>query len=105
MKKKPGTAPPASLGNSVRVAVGHQNRVEMVYVNSQTNSNQPPPSPKVCFLLRIWLLDLMFQQKYYMVVMLVEVTTIAQLIERVKKGKSRSREDILAQRTCPTLWH
>ncbi|KAH9049044.1 hypothetical protein EDB84DRAFT_1556498 [Lactarius hengduanensis] len=28
------------------IALGHQNRVEMVYVNSQTNSNQPPP-PKV----------------------------------------------------------
>ena len=51
MKKKPGTAPPAHLGHSVRVSIGHQNRVEMVYVNSQTNSNQPPPSPKVCFLL------------------------------------------------------
>ena len=48
MKKKPGTAPPAHLGNSVRVSIGHQNRVEMIYVNSQTNSNQPPPSPKVC---------------------------------------------------------
>ncbi|KAI0001837.1 PINIT domain-containing protein [Russula vinacea] len=82
MKKKPGTAPPAHLGNSVRVSVGHQNRVEMVYINSQTNSNQPPPSPK----------------KYYMVIMLVQVTTVRQLIERVKKGKFRSREDILAQR-------
>ncbi|KAI9445023.1 PINIT domain-containing protein [Lactarius indigo] len=82
MKKKPGTAPPAYLGSSVRIALGHQNRVEMVYVNSQTNSNQPPPPPK----------------KYYMVVMLVQVTTVNQLIERVKKGKFRSREDVLAQR-------
>ncbi|KAF8272903.1 PINIT domain-containing protein [Lactarius quietus] len=82
LKKKPGTAPPAFLGTSVRVALGHQNRVEMVYVNSQTNSNQPPPPPK----------------KYYMVVMLVQITTVDQLIERVKKGKFRSREDVLAQR-------
>ena len=104
MKKKPGTAPPAHLGNSVRVSIGHQNRVEMVYVNSQTNSNQPPPSPKVCLLLRVWIWDLMFQQKYYMVIMLVQVTTVAQLIERVKKGKFRKREDILAQRTCPTFF-
>jgi len=51
MKKKPGTAPPAHLGNSVRLTIGHQNRVEMIYVNSQTNSNQPPPSPKVRLLL------------------------------------------------------
>ena len=42
----------------------------------------------------------MFQQKYYMVVILVQVTTIDQLIEKVKKGKFRSREDILAQSTC-----
>ncbi|KAH9968782.1 PINIT domain-containing protein [Russula dissimulans] len=82
MKKKPGTAPPAHLGDSVRVSIGHQNRVEMVYVNSQANSNQPPPSPK----------------KYYIIVMLVQVTTVDQLIERAKKGKFRSREDILAQR-------
>src|SRR6267154_994778 len=105
MKKKPGTAPPAYLGNSVRLSIGHQNRVEMVYVNSQTNSNQPPPSPKVCFLLRVWIPDLIFQQKYYMTVMLVQVTSLAQLIERVKKGKFSKREDILAQRTCPTLWY
>jgi E3 SUMO-protein ligase PIAS1 len=45
----------------------------------------------------------MFQQKYYMVIMLVQVTTVAQLIERVKKVKFRSREEILAQRTCPTF--
>src|SRR5216683_3273285 len=47
MKRKPGTAPPADLGNSVRLSIGHQNRVEMIYVNSQSNSNLPPPSPKV----------------------------------------------------------
>ena len=34
-----------------------------------------------------------------MVVMLVQVTTVNQLIERVKKGKFRSREEVLAQRT------
>ncbi|KAI0274831.1 PINIT domain-containing protein [Gloeopeniophorella convolvens] len=81
LKKKPGTAPPADLGKSVRVSIGHQNRVEMVYVNSQTNNNQAPPPPK----------------KYYMVIMLVQVTTVDQLIERAKKGKFRSREDILAK--------
>jgi len=46
LKKKPGTAPPADLGKQVRTQPGVQNRVEMVYVNSQTNNQQPPP-PKV----------------------------------------------------------
>jgi len=40
LKKKPGTAPPADLGKTVRLT--SQNRVEMVYVNSQQ-----PVQPKV----------------------------------------------------------
>lgn len=35
LKKKPGTAPPADLGKSVRTSTGAVNRVEMIYVNSQ----------------------------------------------------------------------
>lgn len=38
-------------------------------------------------------------QKYYLVVMLVEVTTVEQLIDRLKKGKYRSSNDILAKST------
>jgi E3 SUMO-protein ligase PIAS1 len=74
LKKKPGTAPPPDLGKLVRMT--GQNRVEMVYVNSQQ-----PVQPK----------------KYYMTVFLVEVTTVAQLVDRLKKGKLRSSEDILAK--------
>ena len=42
LKKKPGTAPPADLGKAVRIS-SIQNRVEMVYVNSQQ-----PVQHKVC---------------------------------------------------------
>ncbi|EIN13799.1 hypothetical protein PUNSTDRAFT_95125 [Punctularia strigosozonata HHB-11173 SS5] len=73
LKKRPGTAPPADLGKSIR-QVG-QNRVEMVYVNSQ----QGTPA-----------------KKYYMVVQLAEVTTVEQLVDRVKKGKYKSKDEILA---------
>ncbi|KAH7916427.1 PINIT domain-containing protein, partial [Hygrophoropsis aurantiaca] len=73
LKKKPGTAPPADLGKTVRNT--GSNRVEMVYVNSQ----QPLQS-----------------KKFYLVVMLVEVTTVAQLVERLKKGKYRSSDEIAA---------
>ncbi|KAJ8595930.1 hypothetical protein M405DRAFT_720521, partial [Rhizopogon salebrosus TDB-379] len=74
LKKKPGTAPPADLGRTVRMTA--QNRVEMVYVNSQQ-----PVQPK----------------KFYLIVMLVEVTTVEQLVDKLKKGKFRDREDIVAQ--------
>ncbi|KAA1471546.1 hypothetical protein DENSPDRAFT_837561 [Dentipellis sp. KUC8613] len=79
LKKKPGTAPPADIGKNVRHA--GQNRVEMVYVNSQTNNNQAPPPPK----------------KYYMAVMLVRVTSTDQLIDALKKGKYKSSTEILAK--------
>ncbi|OAX44238.1 hypothetical protein K503DRAFT_846682 [Rhizopogon vinicolor AM-OR11-026] len=74
LKKKPGTAPPADLGRTVRTT--GQNRVEMVYVNSQQ-----PVQPK----------------KFYLIVMLVETTTVEQLVDKLKKGKFRDREDIVAQ--------
>ncbi|KAF7793338.1 hypothetical protein EIP86_004450 [Pleurotus ostreatoroseus] len=76
MKKKPGTAPPPDLGKLVRTASGSANRVEMVYVNSQ----QPIPC-----------------KKYFLVVMLVEVTSVDQLIERLRKGKFKSSNEIVAK--------
>ena len=36
-------------------------------------------------------------QKYYITVMLVEVTSIDELIDRLKKGKFVSKEDVLAE--------
>ncbi|EMD42118.1 hypothetical protein CERSUDRAFT_110664 [Gelatoporia subvermispora B] len=76
MKKKPGTAPPPDLGKLLRTTPATPNRIEMVYVNSQQ-----PAQPK----------------KYYLVVMLVEVTTVEQLIDRLKKGKYKSKQEIFAK--------
>ncbi|THH34039.1 hypothetical protein EUX98_g145 [Antrodiella citrinella] len=80
MKKKPGTAPPPDLGRSVRLTPGAANRVEMIYVNSQQ-----PVTPK----------------KYYLVVMLVEVTTVEQLIDKLKKGKYKSSNEIITKMQQP----
>lgn len=74
MKKKPGTAPPPDLGKLLKLAPRDPNRVEIIYVNSQT----PIPS-----------------KKYYLCVALVEVTSVEQLIERLRKGKYRSSSEIL----------
>lgn len=81
LKKKPGTAPPADLTKLVKMVPGASTKVEMVYVNNQTNSNQQPPPPK----------------KYYIAVMLVQVTNVDQLIDRLVKGKYKSKTDILAK--------
>ncbi|KAI0825049.1 PINIT domain-containing protein [Trametes gibbosa] len=75
LKKRPGTAPPPDLGKATRLAFAQTNRVEMIYVNSQQ-----PTAPK----------------KYYLAVMLVEVTSVDQLIGRLRKGKYRPRAEILA---------
>ena len=50
IKKKPGTAPPADISKVVKMTPGTQNRVEMVYVNSQANNNSAANALKVCFL-------------------------------------------------------
>ncbi|KAF9457450.1 PINIT domain-containing protein [Collybia nuda] len=72
LKKKPGTAPPPDLGKYARLT-NVQNRVEMVYVNSQ----QPIQS-----------------KKYYLVVMLVEITTVDRLVSTLKSGSYRNCQDI-----------
>ncbi|KAI0322662.1 PINIT domain-containing protein [Amylostereum chailletii] len=81
LKKKPGTAPPPEITKFVQQTTA-SNRVELVYVNSQQNNNQQPPPAK----------------KYYMVVMLVQVTTVDQLVERLKKGKFRSASSVRESR-------
>ncbi|KAJ3479600.1 hypothetical protein NLI96_g8936 [Meripilus lineatus] len=76
MKKKPGTAPPPDIGKALKLASGAANRVEMVYVNSQ----QPIQS-----------------KKFYLVAILVEVTSVETLVERLKKGKYKSSNEIQAR--------
>ncbi|GJE87674.1 E3 SUMO-protein ligase [Phanerochaete sordida] len=76
MKKKPGTAPPPDLGKLLKLNSGAPNRVEIIYVNSQT----PVPA-----------------KKYYLCAALVEVTTVDQLIDRLRKGKYRSSNEIVAK--------
>ncbi|ESK97922.1 miz zinc finger protein [Moniliophthora roreri MCA 2997] len=75
LKKKPGTAPPPDLGKYVRMTTT-QNRIEMVYVNSQQ-----PTQPK----------------KFYLVVMMVEVTTVDSLVNDLKRTKFKSGDEVRRQ--------
>ncbi|EDR14963.1 uncharacterized protein LACBIDRAFT_300609 [Laccaria bicolor S238N-H82] len=75
LKKKPGTAPPPDLGKFTRLT-GVQNRVEMVYVNSI----QP-----------------VVQKKYYLIVMLVETTSVETLVNNLRQIGRRSSHDIKQQ--------
>ena len=98
LKKKPGTAPPPDIGKNVRQAQNASNRVEMIYVNSQ----QPTPAkvrPYSSFPIPYTHCR---TQKYYLVVMLVEVTSVDQLVERLRKGKYKPAVDILAESESPT---
>lgn len=81
IKKKAGTAPPADITKFSRTASGQGNQVEMIYVNSNqpaANKQRPPP------------------QKYYLVVNLVEVTSVDELVERLKK-RVQPREEVIAR--------
>jgi E3 SUMO-protein ligase PIAS1 len=100
LKKKPGTAPPAELPlRHIRLDTQSVNRVEMVYVNSQQ-----PIQAKVVQLLRSVLSEFNDpNQKYYLVVYLVEVTTVEQLVDRLKKGKFRTIEEVKMHSTLSLI--
>ncbi|EKM83924.1 hypothetical protein AGABI1DRAFT_67004 [Agaricus bisporus var. burnettii JB137-S8] len=72
LKKKPGTTPPPDITKLARL-VGTPNKVELVYVNSQ----QPVQN-----------------KKYYISVMLVETTTVTNLVEKLKASSYRKSEEI-----------
>lgn len=100
LKKKPGTAPPADLGKAVRMTPQGQNRVELIYVNSQQ-----PVQPKVCVgqqsrdLETLSVLNENLSQKFYMVVNLVEITSVDELVNKVKRDKFKSSNEILVNKS------
>ncbi|KAJ4486065.1 PINIT domain-containing protein [Lentinula aciculospora] len=81
LKKKPGTAPPPVLDELVNYNTS-PNRVEMIYVNSQQ-----PPQPK----------------KFFLVVKLVETTSVTSLVDNLKKNCFESSEKIQKQMQASTL--
>lgn len=96
IKKKPGTAPPADISKVVKMAAGSPNRVEMIYVNSQTGGAASPPKARRsrnCVLLTC----LTLLQKYYLMVYLVEISTVDQLVDRLRKGKFKTADDVRAE--------
>lgn len=92
LKKKPGTAPPPDITKLARL-VNTPNKVELVYVNSQQ-----PVQNKVCDGASVRqprnLTALPTKQKYYMVVVLVESTSVDDLVEKLKASSYRKSEDI-----------
>lgn len=93
LKKRPGTTPPPDLGRLVKMSPAAANRLEMIYVNSQQ-----PVHGKVSRLHSSQWRELhSCHQKYYITVMLVEVTSTDELIDRLRKGKFVSKEDVLAE--------
>lgn len=93
LKKKPGTTPPPDLGRLVKMSPGAANRLDMIYVNSQQPIHGKVSWP--LFSERREVNDR--HQKYYITVLLVEVTSTEELIDRLKKGKFVSKEDVLAE--------
>jgi len=71
LKKKPGTAPPPDLGKLVKYT--GSNRVDMVYLNTQSQQGVPP-------------------KKYYMIAMLVEATSVEELVKDLKTRYKSSEE-------------
>lgn len=71
IKKQPGTAPPADLskGSGLNLAQAVLNRIEIVYVNTE--------------------------KRYFLVVCLIEVTSVQQVVAKIKAAKFRSKEEVV----------
>ncbi|GAA5871191.1 hypothetical protein JCM1840_000138 [Sporobolomyces johnsonii] len=73
IKKQPGTAPPVNLsskkGVSVNMSPGSLNKVEVIYVNTE--------------------------KLYYLVAYLVEKTSVAKVVEKVKTNKKKPKEEVI----------
>ncbi|KAF7347874.1 MIZ zinc finger protein [Mycena venus] len=72
LKKKPGTAPPPDISKYIRLTTA-QNKVEMIYVNSQQ-----PVQPK----------------KFYLLAQLVETVNVETLVQELRKTGYKSGHDI-----------
>ncbi|GAA5828078.1 hypothetical protein JCM11251_005720 [Rhodosporidiobolus azoricus] len=74
IKKQPGTAPPVNLsgakGVTLNMGAATTNRVEVAYVSTE--------------------------KVYYLVCYLVEYTPISTIVNRVKAGKTRSKDEVIA---------
>ncbi|GAA5923708.1 uncharacterized protein JCM15063_003737 [Sporobolomyces koalae] len=74
IKKQPGTTPPVNLsskkGPSVMTAPGQLNRVEVAYSNTDRTT-------------------------YYMVAYLVETTPLKKVVEKVKAGRTKAKEEVI----------
>ncbi|KAF8632558.1 hypothetical protein AX15_001768 [Amanita polypyramis BW_CC] len=75
LKKKPGTAPPPDLGKLIKYT--GSNRVDMIYLNTQSQQGVPP-------------------KKYHMIAMVVEVTTVQEVVDDLKT-RYRSSDEIRQQ--------
>lgn len=98
IKKKAGTAPPADITEYVRTGnPGVGNQIEMVYVNSS-----PPVPNKVSISspsqLKLTHKQKPIAQKYYLVVNLVQVTSVEQLVEQLKRHR-QPKEVVIAKST------
>jgi len=99
LKKKPGTAPPPDLGKLVKYT--GSNRVDMVYLNTQSQQGVPP---KVCMLSFVGrdIFQAPVLQKYYMIAMLVEATSVEELVKDLKT-RYKSSEEIHRQSECTCI--
>lgn len=112
IKKQVGTASPVDLakGGKLDITAGAINRLEVIYVNTEkqqtrvsilndfshrSNDRTTELTPFFCLCAHFLSSDPPVYQRYFMVVYLVEVTTIKQLVDRVRTGKQKTKEEVI----------
>ena len=99
IKKKAGTAPPADITDlCARTIPGAGNLVEMVYVNGNQSSGVKVRVKYLLYRQTERTKQKPLPQKFYLVVNLVEVTSVEELVERLKRRVNPMEQVIVSSK-------
>lgn len=104
MKKKPGTAPPVDLTKVVKTT--GMNRIDITYINNTTPFHAKVSGDSLVLLSILRTKAHAHLQKFFLVANLVEVTSVDQLVERLRNRRARPAATVKADCMSPvfTLW-
>lgn len=99
IKKQPGTTPPVNLsakrGPTAAIGPGQLNRVELIYTNTErvsfllSNLDASRHTGSLSCFLHV------SKVTYYMVAYLVETTSVKKVVEKVKAGRTKPKEEVI----------
>ena len=100
VKKKPGSTKPADITQHIRTSSAGHNEIQLCYALTDKVWRASLPSPCETNIPSDGLWDggvLMFSQKYYYVINLVQTHSVDELVAKIKAGNVISKERVIRE--------